>query len=250
MKKDCSMPSNSLGSGLNPSTVAVNEDDGIEDDDDGAPLRFTFRNTSQVNRVLSVKKPAKKKPIEGDEPASKKGEPVEQNKGNPRDFSEQVATDSRKPKLIKKLLHEKHDKKHLGAARTPEKLEKIAPLDALKTRQPENLPLAYCSPYVFRLTKLNSELCQDELTISEYVFSKVEDVDDSEPLFDGCDDKEAIRASMLEMNVINIWSSILNDRERKTGSHHSKRIFHVMRTKCTCLTLSLLLNNNCISDYN
>ncbi|KAJ8421699.1 LOW QUALITY PROTEIN: hypothetical protein Cgig2_002596 [Carnegiea gigantea] len=87
MKEDPSMLSCSLGLGLsqpdsqslvpqntsvpNPSTAAVNEDDGIEDDDDGAPLRFILRNTSQVN---IVKKPAEKKSKEGDEPASKKGE--------------------------------------------------------------------------------------------------------------------------------------------------------------------------------
>ncbi|KAJ8434824.1 hypothetical protein Cgig2_033546 [Carnegiea gigantea] len=56
------------------STAGVNEDDGIEDDDDGAPLRFPLKNTSQVNCELNIKKAAKKKPKEGDKPSSKKGE--------------------------------------------------------------------------------------------------------------------------------------------------------------------------------
>ena len=58
-EKDLSMMSYCLGFGLSqadnrslvpqdtsvpdPSTVAVNEDDDIEDDDDGAPLRFALR---------------------------------------------------------------------------------------------------------------------------------------------------------------------------------------------------------------
>ena len=56
------------------STTRVNEDDGIEDEDDSAPLRFPLRNTSQVNCELSIEKPAKKMPKEGDEPSSEKGE--------------------------------------------------------------------------------------------------------------------------------------------------------------------------------
>ena len=44
-----------------PTTAEVNKDDGIKHDDDGAPLRFTLRSTSQVNRVLSVKKLVAKK---------------------------------------------------------------------------------------------------------------------------------------------------------------------------------------------
>jgi len=82
------------------------------------------------------------------------------------------------PKLTKEVLPKKHDQKHLGAARTPEKLEELGPLATLKKLQPKNLPPAYCSPYVIWLTKLDSELSQDELTISEYPFGKVEDVDD------------------------------------------------------------------------
>ena len=62
MKKDDSIPSYSLGLGLSqpdsespvpqtsslpdPNTVGVDEDNGSEDDDDGAPLRFPLRNTS------------------------------------------------------------------------------------------------------------------------------------------------------------------------------------------------------------
>jgi len=62
VKKDNSIPSYSLGLGLSqldsqslvplttsipdPSTTRVNEDDGSEDDDEGAPLRFLLRNTS------------------------------------------------------------------------------------------------------------------------------------------------------------------------------------------------------------
>ncbi|KAJ8420656.1 hypothetical protein Cgig2_021601 [Carnegiea gigantea] len=79
-KKDHSMPSYSLGLGLSqpdsqspvpqntsmldPSTATVNENDGIEDDDDSPPFRIP----------LSAKKPYEKKPKEGDEPAFKKGE--------------------------------------------------------------------------------------------------------------------------------------------------------------------------------
>ncbi|KAJ8419971.1 hypothetical protein Cgig2_015294 [Carnegiea gigantea] len=205
------------------STTAINEDDVIEDDDDGAPFRILLRSTSQVICELSVKKSTEKKPKEGYEPASKKGEPVEQNKGSRRASSEQVTTDSRKPKLTKEVLPEKYDEKRLGDIRTPKKLEEVGPSDAFKKRQPENLPLAHYLSYVIWLTKLDSELSYDELTISKYVFSKVQDVDDSEPLFDGCGDKEATRASMvtlrpgeqLEMNVINIWSTILNDQRAK-----------------------------------
>ena len=57
-------------------------------------------------------------------------------------------------------------------------MEEVGPLDALKKRQPKNLPLAYYSSYVIRLTKLDSELSQDEMTIFEYALNKVEDVDD------------------------------------------------------------------------
>ncbi|KAJ8430763.1 hypothetical protein Cgig2_009068 [Carnegiea gigantea] len=214
-KKDDSIPSYSLGLRLSqpdsqspvlqttsvsdPSTVRVNEDDGTENIDNGAPLRFPLRNTSQLNRELSIKELAENKPNEGDKPSSKKGEvrkqsikikkstlqqpmtgskSIKQKKGSPRAYDEQEATDSRKPKLIKKVMPKRHDEKCLGAARTPEKLEEVRPSDALKKLQPENLPLAYYLPYAIRLTKLDTELSQDKLTISEYVFGKVEDVDD------------------------------------------------------------------------
>jgi len=62
-----------------PSTAGVNEDDGIEDDDDGAPLRFLLRNTSSMNHELSIKKPAEKRPKEGDETSSKKGDTRKQS---------------------------------------------------------------------------------------------------------------------------------------------------------------------------
>ncbi|KAJ8419866.1 hypothetical protein Cgig2_008440 [Carnegiea gigantea] len=210
-KEDRSMPSYSICLGLsqpdsqspvpqntfvpNPSIAAVNEDDGIEDGNAGAPLRFTLRNTSQL----------RKKPKEGDEPASKKGETTGSKVPSPHNAKEPAGQS-------KQALS-------LEVERKQPQLEKAEPLDPVKKRQPQNLPLAYCSPYMIQLTKLDSELSQDELTISEYVFSKVEDVDDSEHLFDGCGNKEAIRASMvtlrpreqLEVNAINIWSNILND---------------------------------------
>ncbi|KAJ8425871.1 hypothetical protein Cgig2_028216 [Carnegiea gigantea] len=114
--------------------------------------------------------------------------------------------------IDKRGIAKKDDEKRVGAARTSEKLEEVGPSDALRKRQPKNLPLAYSSLYVILLTKQDSELSQDELVISEYVFSKVEDVDDGKPLFDGCGDKEATRVSIatlkpgqeFEMNVINI----------------------------------------------
>ncbi|KAJ8423413.1 LOW QUALITY PROTEIN: hypothetical protein Cgig2_020950 [Carnegiea gigantea] len=237
-KKDDRILSYSLGLGLSqpysqrpttcvpdPSTTGVNEDYRINDDDDGAPLR----NTSQVNCELNIKKPAEKRPKEGDKPSSKKGE----KKESAMAYDEYETTDSRKPKLTKKVVPKKHDEKRLGAAITLEKLEEVGPSDVLKKLQLENLALAYCSPYVIWLTKLDNELSQDDLTISEYVFNKVEDVDDSEPLFDSCDDKEATRTSMLtlkpgeqlEMNVTNIWSSILNDWERKSDLSTPSRFF-------------------------
>ncbi|KAJ8419596.1 hypothetical protein Cgig2_013232 [Carnegiea gigantea] len=133
-KKDHSMPSYSLRLGLTPQNTSVPD-----------------LNTTAVNRELSVKKSAEKKPKEGDEHASKKGEttgskvqsphnakepagqskqalqPVEQNEGSPSTSSKQVTTNSRKPKLIKEVLPEKHDEKHLGAARTPETLVEVRP---------------------------------------------------------------------------------------------------------------------------
>ncbi|KAJ8420075.1 LOW QUALITY PROTEIN: hypothetical protein Cgig2_023139 [Carnegiea gigantea] len=141
------------------------------------------------------------------------------------------ATDSSIPKLTKEVLFEKDDEKHVGAVRTPEKLEEVGPSDALRKQQPENLPLAYCSLYVIQLTKLDNELSQDELVISEYVFGK--DVDDRQPSFDGCNNKEAARVSMailnpgeeVEMSVINIWPNILNNRERKWDLATPSKLF-------------------------
>ncbi|KAJ8425634.1 hypothetical protein Cgig2_024289 [Carnegiea gigantea] len=141
---------------------------------------------------------------------------------NPSAGGDQRATDSNKLKLTKEVLPAKNDEKHVGVTRTPEKLEEL-----------NNLHLAYCSPYFIRLTKLDSELPQDELVISEYVFGKVEDVDDIEPLFVSCGDKEGNGVSMatlkpgeeVEMNVIDIWSSILNERERKRDLATPSRLF-------------------------
>ncbi|KAJ8427420.1 hypothetical protein Cgig2_013664 [Carnegiea gigantea] len=179
MKKDDSIPSYSLGLGIipqttsvpDPSTAGVSEDDGIEDDDDGAPLRIPLRNNSQMNHELSIKKPVEKKPKEGDDPSSKKGEPVEQKKGSHRAYGEQEPTNSRKPKLTKENSRKVRGSGAIGCT------EKAVA---------GKFALAYCSLY-------------DELTISEYVFDKVEDVDDSEPLFDGCGDKEATRVSMATL---------------------------------------------------
>ncbi|KAJ8420707.1 hypothetical protein Cgig2_000530 [Carnegiea gigantea] len=195
IKKDHSMPSYSLGLGLSqldnqspvpqntpmpdPRTAVVNQDYGIADDDDGAPFRIPFRSTSQVNRELIVKKPAEKKPKEDDEPASERGEAIEHNNRSPKASDEQVATDSKKPKLTKE-----------GAARTPKKLEEVGPSYTLKKQQPR-----YYSPHVIRHTKLDTALSQDELTISEYVSAKSK----IEPLFDSCGDKEATRASMVTL---------------------------------------------------
>ncbi|KAJ8434778.1 LOW QUALITY PROTEIN: hypothetical protein Cgig2_003106 [Carnegiea gigantea] len=207
---DSQSPTNSVP---DPSTARANKDDGREDDDNGAPSRFLLRNTSQVNRQLRIKKYAENKPKQGDESFSKKGDfrkhsvkpttessigekmiiastikqAVEQQKGSPRAYRKRQAPYSNKPKLTKEVLPKKDHEK------------------------------PYCFPYVIWLTKLDGELSRDELLISKYIFGKVEDVDDS------CSDKEATRASTatlkpgeeLEMDVINIWSSILNDRERK-----------------------------------
>ncbi|KAJ8431651.1 hypothetical protein Cgig2_024123 [Carnegiea gigantea] len=97
-------------------------------------------STSRVNREISIKKSAENKLKEGDKPSSKKGEVRKQS-----------------IKIEKSTLQQTTSSK----------------------RQPKNLPLSYCSLYVIKLTKLDSELSQDELAISEYVFGKVDDVDDS-----------------------------------------------------------------------
>ncbi|KAJ8425623.1 hypothetical protein Cgig2_018408 [Carnegiea gigantea] len=115
-----------------------------------------YKESTAVNRELSMKKPAENKSKE-----------VKQKKQSPRAYGEQQAPDSSKPKLTKEMLSKKDHEKCVGAARTPEKSEK--------------------------LTKLDSELCQDELLISEYGFGKVKDVDDS------CGDKKATRVSMATL---------------------------------------------------
>ncbi|KAJ8420164.1 hypothetical protein Cgig2_006922 [Carnegiea gigantea] len=249
IKEDRSMPSYSLGLGLSQldsqspvpqntsmpdsSTIAVNEDDGNEDDDDGDPSRFTLRNTSQVNCVLSVKKLVEKKRKEGDEPASKKSEVRKQSiKSKRKPYKSRQLAQKYRLLTIPKSQQDKANK-HSQTAGEKGKLKNVGSLDAVKKQQPQNLPSTYCSSYVIGLTKLNSELSQDELTISEYVFGKVEDVDDSEPLFDSCGNKVATRASMvtlrlgeqLEVNVINIWSNILNDRKRKRDLASPSRLF-------------------------
>ncbi|KAJ8425639.1 hypothetical protein Cgig2_024294 [Carnegiea gigantea] len=140
------------------------------------------------------------------------------------------------------VLPEKDDEKRVGVVRTPERLDEVGPSDALRKREPDNLLLAYCSPYVIRLTKLDSELSQDELVIFEYVFGKVEDVGDSEPLFDGCSDNEANTISMatlkpgeeVKTNVIDIWSSILNEREKKRDLATSSKLFMSCDENVSC----------------
>ncbi|KAJ8432172.1 hypothetical protein Cgig2_029013 [Carnegiea gigantea] len=96
MKKDDNIPSCSLSQSTvpyitsmpDPNTAAVNEDDGGEDDDNGAPLRFPLRNASQVNCELSIKK-------------------------------------STENKLQRTGVAKKDDEKRVGAIRTPEKLEEV-----------------------------------------------------------------------------------------------------------------------------
>ncbi|KAJ8421248.1 hypothetical protein Cgig2_013349 [Carnegiea gigantea] len=147
-------------------------------------------------------------------------EPAQQSKqALPRADGEQQAADSNKSKLTKEVMPRKDDEKRLGVARTPKKLEEVGSSDALMKQQPKNLPLAYCSPYGIRLTKLDNKLSQDELLISKYVFGKVEDVDDRVSMATTKPREE------VEMNVINIWSSIQNDRERKRDLATPSRLF-------------------------
>ncbi|KAJ8421698.1 hypothetical protein Cgig2_002595 [Carnegiea gigantea] len=76
-----------------------------------------------------------------------------------------------------------------------------------------------CSVLLAILTKLDSELSQDELTIYEYVFGKVKDVDDRASVV-------TLRpGEQLEVNVINIWSNILNNRETKRDLASPSRLF-------------------------
>ncbi|KAJ8445777.1 LOW QUALITY PROTEIN: hypothetical protein Cgig2_000957 [Carnegiea gigantea] len=131
------------------------------------------------------------------------------------------ATDGRKSKVIpktkpepkakKEVLAEKDDETCVGAAITPESWKKS--FSCSKEGTAEKLPLAYCSSYVIWLTKLDNKLSEDEVVISEYVFGNVEDVDERrQPDF--------VMAALkpgeeVEMNMINIWSCILNDLDRK-----------------------------------
>ena len=61
---------------------------------------------------------------------------------------------------------------------TPAKMDEVGPLAGIRKRQPKKLPIVYWSSYVSRLTKLDDELWEDEVVIFEYVFDKVEDVDE------------------------------------------------------------------------
>ena len=93
---------------------------------------------------------------------------VEYKNAGLRADSEQKATNGSKPKLTaktsleskvtKEVLAEKIVEKHVGAAITPEKSEEVGPSALIRKRRPEKLPLAYCSSYVIRLTKLDNQL--------------------------------------------------------------------------------------------
>ncbi|KAJ8423748.1 hypothetical protein Cgig2_031338 [Carnegiea gigantea] len=120
-----------------PTTATVNKDDGIEDDDDGEPCA--------QRKETSCK--------EGNEPASKKGE-VRKQTGKQRAKNATV----KQPGQQQQKLSSNAQHREGQTAREKGKLEKVGPLDAMKKRQPQNLHLAYCSPYVIRLTKLDSEL--------------------------------------------------------------------------------------------
>ena len=119
-------------------------------------------------------------------PATK--QTIEQKKESPTTDSEQKITNGSKlkvtakikpnPKVNKEFLAEKDDEKSVGVAITLEKLEEVGPSAAMRKRQLEKLPLAYHSSYVIRLTKLDNELFEDEVVLSEYVFGYVEDVDE------------------------------------------------------------------------
>jgi len=74
-------------------------------------------------------------------------------------------------------------------------------------------------------------------------------------LFDGYGDKEATRAStvtlrpgeQLEMNIVNIWSIILNDRERKKdlaiiSCDQSVSVSH--STYCSIITASAIITKH------
>ena len=89
MNKDDSIPSFSLELGLSqldsqslvPHSTSVpdpkttgKKHDANEEDDDGAPLIFPMRNTSQANGDLSIKNYTENKSKAGDKPSSKKGD--------------------------------------------------------------------------------------------------------------------------------------------------------------------------------
>ncbi|KAJ8436154.1 hypothetical protein Cgig2_029766 [Carnegiea gigantea] len=187
-KKDHSMPSNSLGLGLN---------DGIEDDDNGAPLKFPLGNTSQVSRELSVKKPAEKKPKEGD----KKGEVRKQSIKIKKSTLQQQTTGSKVPSP--------HN------AKEPAEWSK----QALSLEPERKQPLA---------KKVDSSLA-----------ARHEAGKQTKPPMHGegvslCLMVVAIKRPLgllwslgeqLEMNVINIWSIILNDREKKRDLATPSRFF-------------------------
>ena len=111
---------------------------------------------------------------------------VEQKKERLRADSEQKATDGSKPKVTKKtkpkpkakkkVLVEKDDEKYVGATIPSKKLEEVRPLAVMRKQKPEKLPLAYYSSYAFQLTKLDNEMSDDKMVISEYVFGNVDDV--------------------------------------------------------------------------
>ncbi|KAJ8426630.1 hypothetical protein Cgig2_020566 [Carnegiea gigantea] len=210
-----------------PNTTREKDDDN-EDDDDSAPLRFPLRNTSQASCDLSIKKSPQNKSKAGNKPASKKSEAIEQKKETSRANSECKAIDDSKPKVTpktkpepkakKEVLGEKDDEKSVGAIITLEKFNEVGASIVMRKRQPEKLPPAYGSSYVIWLTKLDNELPKDKGSYLSMLFAMFK----IEPLFDGCD-KEPTKFIMatlkpgqeVEMNVINIWSSMLNDLESK-----------------------------------
>ncbi|KAJ8429341.1 hypothetical protein Cgig2_002962 [Carnegiea gigantea] len=87
---------------------------------------------------------------------------------------EYKATDGSKPKVTPKTKPKPHAKKVVLAEKDYEKhLEEVDRSAAMRKRQPEKLPLLYYSPYAIRLTKLDNELSEDEVVISEYIFCNV-----------------------------------------------------------------------------
>ena len=111
---------------------------------------------------------------------------VEQKRESARVQGEQKPTNGSKykvppetklePKVNKEVQAEKDDKKDITAHVTTAKFEEVGPSAGIKKRQPEKLPLAHYSPYVVQLMTLDDKLSEDEVFISEYLFSNVEDV--------------------------------------------------------------------------